>query len=57
MSDNSTSSYYWWDSISVYESDYVPEVFSAGSSVDTNHNLLAGLRDNDFDTTDTDYSE
>lgn len=57
MSDSSTGSVNWWDSISVYESDYVPDVFSAGSSVDTNHKLLAGLRENDFDTTDTDYSE
>lgn len=47
----------WWDDIAVFESDYVPDTFSAGSSVEANHNLLAGLRENDFDTTNTSYSE
>ncbi|CAN0540778.1 unnamed protein product, partial [Laminaria digitata] len=45
----------WWDTISVYESDYVPSAFSPGSSVEANHELLAGLRENDFDTSDSAY--
>ena len=47
----------WWDDISVYESDYVPGTFTPGSSVETNHKLLAGMRENDFDTSDSAYSE
>lgn len=47
----------WWENIAVFASDYVPDSYSAGSSVETNHNLLAGLRENDFDTTNNSYSE
>lgn len=41
----------------MYESDYVPATFTPGSSVETNHELLAGMRENDFDTSDSAYSE
>lgn len=47
----------WWDAISVYESDYVPGTFTPGSSVEANHELLAGMRENNFDTSDSAYSE
>ena len=47
----------WWESISVFSSDYVPSTFTPGSSVEANHDLLAGMRENDFDTTDSSYSE
>lgn len=40
----------------MYESDYVPATFTPGSSVETNHELLAGMRENDFDTSDSAYT-
>lgn len=47
----------WYENIAVYSSDYEPATFSAGSSVEANHDLLAGVRENDFDVEDTAYSE
>lgn len=47
----------WYDNISVYSSDYEPATFTPGSSVEANHDLLEGLRENDFDVEDTQYSE
>lgn len=47
----------WWDSIEVYSDDYVPASYSAGRSVETNHDLLKGLRENEFDIEDSAYSE
>ena len=58
MSDSSTTlSGEWWESISAYENNYVPDSFTPSSSVEANHDLLSGLRDNDFDITNQDYSE
>lgn len=52
-SANATS---WYDSIEVYSSDYEPASFQPGPSVDANHELLAGLRDNDFEMTNSSYT-
>jgi len=46
----------WYASIEVYSSDYEPASFEPGPSVDANHNLLAGLRDNDFEMTNSSYT-
>ena len=42
--------------ISVYESGYIPGSFSAGSFVEASHNMLAGLRNNKFDRSISDYT-
>lgn len=47
----------WWDSIEVYSDDYTPQNYSVSTSVETNHALLKGMRENDFDTSDISYSE
>lgn len=41
----------------MYSDEYVPASYSAGSSVETNHDLLKGLRENEFDIQDSVYSE
>ena len=41
----------------VYESEHVPDTFTPGSSVETNHALLAAIRENGFDTSDLAYSD
>ncbi|CAN0314917.1 unnamed protein product [Ectocarpus sp. 6 AP-2014] len=46
----------WYDNISVYSSDYEPATFTPGASVEANHDLLDGLRENDFDVEDAQYS-
>ncbi|CAM9803134.1 unnamed protein product [Ectocarpus sp. 12 AP-2014] len=46
----------WYDNISVYSSDYEPATFTPGPSVEANHDLLGGLRENDFDVEDSQYS-
>ncbi|CAN0584521.1 unnamed protein product, partial [Ectocarpus sp. 12 AP-2014] len=45
----------WYDNISVYSSDYEPATFTPGPSVEANHDLLDGLRENDFDVEDAQY--
>lgn len=47
----------WWESITVFEDNYVPDSYSASVSVETNHALAAGIRENDFDVQDQAYSE
>lgn len=56
-SNSSSSSLNWWDGIEVFNSDYVPGIYKASDSVETNHDLLGGLRENEFDTSNTEYSE
>ncbi|CAM9794407.1 unnamed protein product [Pylaiella littoralis] len=46
----------WFDSISVFESDYVPDTFDAGPSVESNHELLSAWRENDFEITNESYT-
>lgn len=40
----------------MFSSDYEPATFEPGESVETNHALLGGLRDNDFEITDSAYT-
>lgn len=47
----------WWELIAVFSDDYVPESYTASASVETNHQLAAGIRENDFDIEDQAYSE
>ena len=56
MSINTTASGEWWVDISVYESGYIPGSFSAGPFVEASHNMLAGLRNNNFDPSNSDYT-
>eukprot|EP00752_Nemacystus_decipiens_P005381 g4879.t1 len=46
----------WYLDIEVFSSDYVPDSFEPGESVETNHALLGGLRENDFEITDSAYT-
>lgn len=46
----------WYENIEVFSSDYEPGTFEAGPSVETNHALLGGLRENDFEITDSAYT-
>lgn len=46
----------WYEDIEVFSSDYEPDTFEPGDSVETNHALLNGLRDNDFEITDSAYT-
>lgn len=46
----------WYEDIEVFSSDYEPATFEPGESVETNHALLGGLRDNDFEITDSAYT-
>ncbi|CAM9899295.1 unnamed protein product, partial [Ectocarpus fasciculatus] len=54
-STSATGSDAWYDSISVFSSDYEPATFTPGASVEANHDLLDGLRENDFDVEDSQY--
>lgn len=54
---SATGSDAWYDSISVFSSDYEPATFTPGASVEANHDLLNGLRENDFDVEDSQYGE
>lgn len=53
------SSQEWWENLSVNEGvgDYVPESYTPSASVEINHNLLAGLREDEFDNRDSTYSK
>lgn len=53
------SSQEWWEHLSVNEEvgDYVPESYTPSASVEINHNLLAGLREDEFDNRDSTYSK
>ena len=53
-SDNNNN---WWQNISAYQSDYEPRSYNPTSEVVADHNLLEGLRENEFDTKDSSYSE
>lgn len=46
----------WWELIAVFSDDYVPESYTASASVETNHQLAAGIRENDFDIEDQAYT-
>lgn len=54
--DSANATTTWYESIEVYSSDYEPSTFEPGSSVDANHDLLAGLRDNDFEMANSSYT-
>eukprot|EP00903_Cladosiphon_okamuranus_P012954 g12093.t1 len=55
MSDTNLASA-WYEEIEVFSSDYEPATFESGYSVETNHALLNGLRENDFEMTDSAYT-
>lgn len=53
---------YWWDGLQTTEEQqlgdfYTPRVFEASGAVEANHDLLGGLREDDFDLRDSAYCE
>ncbi|CAM9403394.1 unnamed protein product [Choristocarpus tenellus] len=45
----------WWTELSVSRDSYVPPIYSEGSTVSTNHAILLGLRERDYDVSDQVY--